>query len=128
MKYHINQDSLGKISKFHARAFVAAVQKALPEVEIVLCPEGQPQSNTEEVENLYESKASRIWGEMGWFSPEGPDSVTIDRNSQSGWTVRWPSPEHPGSFYEKHFTPAIGYRCRGEAVSFAKARKDEMTV
>jgi hypothetical protein len=125
MKYHINQDSLGDTSEFLAKAFVAAVQKALPEVEIVLCPEGQPQSNTEEVENLYEPEVSRIWGEMGWFSREGPESVTIDRNSQGGWTVQWPSAENPGLFHEKHFTPAVGYRCRAEAVSFAKLKREE---
>mgnify|MGYP003653448522 CR=1 FL=1 len=55
-------------------------------------------------------------------------SVTIDRNSQGGWTVRWPSAENPGLSHEKNFTPAIGYRCREEAVSFAKSKREEMTI
>ena len=77
MRYHINQDSLGDTSEFQAKAFVAAAQKALPEVEIILCAEGQPQSNTEEAENLCEPEVSRIWDSMGWFRREGADSVTI---------------------------------------------------
>ena len=36
MRYHINQDSLGETSEFQAKAFVAAAQKALPTVEIIL--------------------------------------------------------------------------------------------
>jgi len=125
MKYHINQDSLGETSDFQARAFVAAVQKALPRVEIILCADGRLESNTEEVENLYESEVSRIWDWMEWFRPEDADSVTIHRNSQGGWTVRWPSAENPGLSHEKHFTPAVGYRCREEAVSFAKLKREE---
>ena len=125
MRYHINQDSLGETSEFQARSFVAAAQKALPEVEIILCAEGQPQSNTEEAENLCEPEVSRIWDSMEWFRREGADSVTINRNSQGGWTVRWPSAENPGLFHEKHFTPAVGYRCRAEAVSFAKLKREE---
>ena len=61
MRYHINQDSLGETSEFQAEAFAAAVQKSLPRVEIILCEEGQPQSNTEEAENLCESEARRGW-------------------------------------------------------------------
>ena len=125
MRYHINQDSLGETSEFQARSFVAAAQKALPEVEIILCAEGQPQSNTEEAENLCDPEVSRIWDSMEWFRREGADSVTINRNSQGGWTVRWPSAENPGLFHEKHFTPAVGYRCRAEAVSFAKLKREE---
>ena len=128
MKYHINQDSLGDTADFQARCFAAAVRKALPGVEIILCADGRLESNSEAAENLCESEVSRIWDAMEWFRPEGADSVTIDRNAQGGWTVRWPSAEHPGFSHEKHFTPAIGYRCRAEAVSFAKDRKTEMTV
>ena len=128
MRYHINQDSLGDTSEFQAEAFAAAAQKALPEVEIILCPEGQPQSNTEEAENLCEPEVSRIWDSMEWFRREGAGSVTINRNSQGGWTVRWPSAENPGLSHEKHFTPAVGYRCREEAISFAKSKREEMTT
>ena len=129
MKYHMNQDSLGDTADFQARCFAIAVQKALPEVEIVLCADGRLESNSEEAENLCESEVSRIWDGMEWCRASiGADSVTIDRNSQGGWTVRWPSAEHPGFSLEKHFTPAIGYPCRAEAVSFAKDRKNEMTV
>jgi len=128
MKYYISQDSLGDTSVFDAQCFAAAVRKALPGVEIVLSPDGRLESNSEEAENLCESEVSRIWDGMEWCRRLGADSVTIDRNSQGGWTVRWPSAEHPGFSLEKHFTPAIGYRCRAEAVSFAKDRKNEMTV
>jgi len=54
--------------------------------------------------------------------------VTVLRNSTGGWTVRWPAENDPGYFRERHFTPAIGYRCRGEALAFAKelrSRKNE---
>ena len=70
IRYHINRDSLGETSEFQAEAFAAAVQKSLPRVEIILCEEGQPQSNTEEAENLCESAVSRIWDSMEWFSRE----------------------------------------------------------
>ena len=70
IRYHINRDSLGETSEFQAEEFAAAVQKSLPTVEIILCPEGQPQSNTEEAENLCEPEVSRIWDSMEWFSCE----------------------------------------------------------
>jgi|TARA_R110001583_G_C5345084_1_gene379918 hypothetical protein len=54
------------------------------------------------------------------------NSVTSVRNSQGGWTVRWPSVENPGMFHEKHFTPAIGYPCLAEARTFAKEKKEEL--
>jgi len=52
--------------------------------------------------------------------------VTTTRNTQGGWTVRYPSIENPGLFHERHFTPAIGYPCRSEAVAFAKFQKQEL--
>ena len=55
------------------------------------------------------------------------DLITVNRNSQGGWTVRWPSIENPDLFHEKHFTPAIGYRCRTEAVSFAKSKREKIS-
>tara|TARA_R100001224_G_scaffold86402_1_gene55536 strand:- start:1322 stop:1498 length:177 start_codon:yes stop_codon:yes gene_type:complete len=48
--------------------------------------------------------------------------VTINKNSTGGYTVRYPSVENPGMSHEKHFTPAVGYKCRQEAYRFAKER------
>ncbi len=50
-------------------------------------------------------------------------NVKTTRNSQGGWTVRWPAAKQPGYFYEKNFTPAVGYPCRAEARAFAKEKK-----
>ena len=49
--------------------------------------------------------------------------VTTTRNSQGGWTVRYPSIENPGLFHERPFTPAVGYSCRSEALAFARLQK-----
>ena len=47
-------------------------------------------------------------------------TVTINKNSVGGYTVRWPSIENTGLSHEKHFTPAVGYKCIQEALRFAK--------
>ena len=38
--------------------------------------------------------------------------VKIYKNSTGGYTVKWPSLENSGLYHEKHFTPAVGYKCR----------------
>ena len=48
------------------------------------------------------------------------ETVTINKNSTGGYTVRWPSIENTGLSHEKHFTPAVGYKCRQEALRFAR--------
>ena len=46
--------------------------------------------------------------------------VKIYKNSTGGYTVKWPSLENSGLYHEKHFTPAVGYKCRQEAMRFSK--------
>ena len=52
------------------------------------------------------------------------EKITTMRNSQGGWTVRWPSENNPGSYEESHFHQAIGDRCRANAMAFAAAQKE----
>ena len=54
-------------------------------------------------------------------------TVTINKNSTGGYTVRWPSIENTGLSHEKHFTPAVGYKCRQEALKFAREVEEEIT-
>tara|TARA_R110002020_G_scaffold76170_2_gene193336 strand:- start:3444 stop:3677 length:234 start_codon:yes stop_codon:yes gene_type:complete len=67
--YYINKDQLGETTDAEAEDYLAAVQEALP-IEVVLCPEGQPQSNTSAVENLYGELAEQIWGGADWCKPD----------------------------------------------------------
>ena len=50
--------------------------------------------------------------------------VTTTRNTQGGWTVRWPSENNLGSYQERHFDQAIGDPCRANAMAFAAAQKE----
>ena len=70
--YYINKDQLGETTDAEAANYLAAVREALP-IDVVLCPEGQPQSNTSEVESLYGELAEQIWDEADWYTPEGVD-------------------------------------------------------
>ena len=67
--YYINKDQLGETTDAEAADYLAAVQEALP-IDVVLRPEGQPQSNTSEVESLYGDLVEQIWGSAYWYTPE----------------------------------------------------------
>lgn len=67
--YYINKDQLSETTDAEAADYLAAVREALP-IDVVLCPEGQPQSNTSEIENLYGELAEQIWGGADWYKPD----------------------------------------------------------
>ena len=68
LAYYINRDSLGETTDAEATAFVAYVQRELhDDINVILCQEGQPQSNTSEVESLYGDLVEQIWGSACWL-------------------------------------------------------------
>ena len=68
--YYINKVLLGETTDAEAADYLAAVREALP-IDVVLCHEGQSQSNTPEVEDLYGELVEKIWGDANWYNPDG---------------------------------------------------------